>query len=142
MGRSVLCRNVRQGTPSAVVSSWTPPESVSNLGCVDELQKVQVALGSRELHAWCYVEPFPSRLLQAGTRPWVDRKEDRQFVRDVAQDVEENAEAGRVVDVGRAVQGHEREAPGLESSPSSCRALRDRARSMFKSSESIMTLPT
>jgi len=28
-GRSVVVRNVRQGTPSIVVSSWTPPESVS-----------------------------------------------------------------------------------------------------------------
>ena len=27
-GRSVLCRRVRHGTPSAVVSSWIPPESV------------------------------------------------------------------------------------------------------------------
>src|SRR5690606_26303298 len=27
-GRSVLSRSVKQGTPSAVVSSWIPPESV------------------------------------------------------------------------------------------------------------------
>jgi hypothetical protein len=27
-GRSVFARSVKHGTPSAVVSSWTPPESV------------------------------------------------------------------------------------------------------------------
>lgn len=29
IGRSVFSRSVRQGTPSAVLSSWAPPESVS-----------------------------------------------------------------------------------------------------------------
>ena len=29
LGRSVLGRSVRHGTPSAVVSSWIPPESVT-----------------------------------------------------------------------------------------------------------------
>ena len=29
IGRSVLARSVKHGTPSADVSSWMPPESVS-----------------------------------------------------------------------------------------------------------------
>ena len=35
IGRSVFSRMVMQGTPSAVVSSWMPPESVSTMRAPD-----------------------------------------------------------------------------------------------------------
>ena len=43
-GRSVLGRSVRHGTPSNVVSSWMPPESVIDGGrTADQAEEVQVA---------------------------------------------------------------------------------------------------
>ena len=44
IGRSVLGRTVRHGTPSTVVSSWIPPESVTtSADAADERQEVEVA---------------------------------------------------------------------------------------------------
>ena len=52
IGRSVFGRSVRQGTRRNVVSSCSPPESVStHAACLGETDAVEVADGLEEPHA-------------------------------------------------------------------------------------------
>ena len=68
MGRSVVERTVRQGTPRKVVSSWMPPELVSTRAAEsDQGQEVQVA-------EWLDQPEAPgiqAKLLQAKACAWV-----------------------------------------------------------------------
>ena len=77
-GRSVFSRSVRHGTPSTVVSSWMPPESVST-SRASAIRPQEVEVAERLGDACSRERRPPSRLLRCaaasadapGTRPGV-----------------------------------------------------------------------
>jgi len=79
-GRSVLSRNVKQGTWRYVVSSWMPPESV-NTAAADECEEVDVPDWIRELHA----RGVKVLAVQPRTSPRMNRKHNRQATSDLGE---------------------------------------------------------
>jgi hypothetical protein len=141
-GRSVFSRSVRHGTPRTVVSSWIPPESVSTIARVrHQLQEVEVADRIDERSA---AAPRPRRepeLLELRARARVHREDQRLSASDHLEHVEQLREHGGIVDVRRPVQReHGDSRPRRAPSVSSTRDCS--ARSRWRSSVSIITLPT
>ena len=103
IGRSVLSRKVRQGTPSTVVSSWTPPESVSTSRAWLKPQEVEVAGGRR-----CIAQPVrwrrPAARPARGSRG-MHWKHDGARRRSRRVPSASATESCRVVHVRRPVQG-------------------------------------
>ena len=84
IGRSVDVRSVRHGTPRTVVSSWTPPESVSTtLGAGDQPDEVEVAERPGVDDARLAREdPVDAGRLGACARPRMEREDDRNEAAD------------------------------------------------------------
>ena len=110
-GRSVSPRNVKQGTPSAEASSWTPPESVSTDQPRTQAGEREVAERLRQSDAAAKSLPMSPPVRSAppsgggpGTHIGTSRR---------ARQASDGA-SSRLVDVGGPVQGHEAVTPGIE----------------------------
>ena len=111
-GRSVLSRSVKQGTPRYVVSSCSPPESVSTAVGVG-LQREEVEVADRLEHLHVRGD------LHAGHRlagPWMGGEHDRQLVGDRVQ-LRDHVTEQWPVDQRRAMQGHEQIVTRREPQP-------------------------
>ena len=143
IGRSVFSRSVRHGTPRTVVSSWMPPESVrTRARGAEQRQELQVAerldRGMSRRSACAIASPSA---LQRAPRCAGGPGRRRAGRGDAAQSAEQCAEAARVVDVGRSMEGHHGVAACASdpsAAPARARALGGRSRG----SVSIITLPT
>ena len=105
--RSVFFRRVKQGTRSAVVSSWIPPESVTTAAAFASSER-NCRYGSGSVRR-TRVEP-----LEISSRPRVHRKDHRQRLGDVVERGDRPCEQIGIVDEARAMERDEDVAPGLE----------------------------
>ena len=116
IGRSVFSRIVRHGTPSAVVSSWMPPESVSTRRALAEQpEHLEIALRRQQCDRAVGQRAATSRTARCcararGCMGQISGKPPRH----VAQQRERLAQRIRVVDVRGPVQRHDAE-PGAPS---------------------------
>ena len=128
--RSVFFRRVKQGTRSAVVSSWIPPESVTTAA----------ALASRERNCRYgngSVRRIACRTAEISSRPRVHRKDHRQGLGDVFERSDRPCKQIGIVDEARAMEGDEDVAPGFkpELAPGfECDAQRPRSLGACRSS--------
>ena len=156
IGRSVVSRIVRHGTPSAVVSSWMPPESVSTTrGLRHQAQRLEVALRRQDGDRRRVEQRGEAETLDVAARARMERADERQLRADGAQDLEAFAQRLGAIDVRRAMQRDEAEgavfAPRLPACGNNCAGSMPARRSVASGgaargrcacSESIITLPT
>ena len=112
IGRSVLSRSVRHGTPSTVVSSWTPPESVStSAGIRLKGEEVEVA----ERRSMSRTPAGQAEAVELDRGPRVDREDQRAArARRRRAPPRRDREGVGVVDVRRAVERDQAVAAGFE----------------------------
>ena len=101
MGRSVLSRSVRQGTPSTVVSSWMPPESVSTS------RAPPAGRGSRGSRAARRPGCLGESCRRAAHACGMHREDERQLLGDLLESGDDGPEDPRIVHGGRTVQRDE-----------------------------------
>ena len=140
-GRSVLSRSVKHGTPSTVVSSWTPPESVTTaarLGLQREEAPVRLRVDEADARRAAIAERAQARRASAGApgrRPAARCATRPSAAHRGAQELG----ARRRARAGAGSRGRTRAARGRARSPD---LELDARRRRWPSSVSIIVLPT